>query len=74
MPGVFAAEQSRLQTGRLPKKTAIAACVPAPSPASDALISLPLLCPLQLSGTVVQVMVENGDAVLPGQPLMIIRP
>lgn len=28
----------------------------------------------EVSGTVVQILAENGDAVLPGQPLMIIKP
>jgi acetyl-CoA carboxylase biotin carboxyl carrier protein len=28
----------------------------------------------EISGTVVKIMKENGDAVLPGQPLMIIKP
>lgn len=28
----------------------------------------------EVGGTVVKVLVDNGDAVLPGQPLMIIKP
>lgn len=55
---------------------AISPCIPEspPSPTPPLKPQLMNEIEAEASGTVVKILVENGDAVLPGQPLFIIKP